>query len=204
LRRLRRRCLVRKGGRLAVDEEKLKAAVKELLKAVGEDTSRPGLKNTPQAVAKMLPDILTGLGRDPRDVLTTYKAPNQDEMILVKDVPFYSVCEHHLLPFFGKVHLAYIPRENRITGFGDIVRFIDILTKRPQIQERLTTEVADIFNEVLHPLGVMVVIEAEHLCVTMRGVKKPGTLTLTSAMRGAFRSAKTRAEALSLMKGLSL
>jgi GTP cyclohydrolase I len=152
----------------------------------------------------MLPDVLSGIGQDPRDVLKTYTAQNQDEMILVKDIPFYSFCEHHLLPFFGKIHVAYIPRENRITGFGDIVRFVDILTRRPQIQERLTTEIADIFNEVLNPLGVMVVIEAEHLCVTMRGVKKPGTLTLTSAMRGALRRAETRAEALSLMKGLRL
>lgn len=187
-----------------MDPERVKAAVRELLKAVGEDPLRSGLLDTPEAVARMLPDILAGLGRDPRQALKIYTAPNQDEMILVKDMPFYSICEHHLLPFFGKVHLAYIPRENRITGFGDIVRFVDILTKRPQIQERLTTEIADIFNEVLHPLGVMAVIEAEHLCVTMRGVKKPGTLTLTSAMRGAFRQAKTRAEALSLMRGLRL
>lgn len=187
-----------------MDEERIRKAVREILDAIGDDPARPGLKDTPDAVVHMLPDILFGVGQDPRDVLKTYTAPNQDEMILVKDIPFYSVCEHHLLPFFGKTHLAYIPRANRITGFGDIVRFVDILTRRPQLQERLTTEIADIFNEVLSPLGVMVVIEAEHLCVTMRGVKKPGTLTLTSAMRGAFRSAKTRAEALSLMGGLRL
>ncbi len=188
----------------AVDEERIKKAVREIIEAIGEDPKRLGLKDTPDAVVRMLPDILYGVGQNPRDVLKIYTAPNQDEMILVKDIPFYSICEHHLLPFFGKVHLAYIPRENRITGFGDIVRFVDILTRRPQIQECLTTEIADIFNEMLLPLGVMVVIEAEHLCVTMRGVKKPGTLTLTSAMRGAFRSAKTRSEALSLMGGLRL
>ncbi|MBN2378520.1 GTP cyclohydrolase I FolE [candidate division WOR-3 bacterium] len=187
-----------------MDPERVEKAVTLLLEAVGEDLSRPGLKDTPNAVKRMLPDILSGLGRDPRDVLKTYIAPNQDEMILVNDIPFYSLCEHHLLPFFGKTHVAYIPRDNRITGFGDIVRFVDILTKRLQIQERLTAEIADVFNEVLNPLGVMVVIEAEHLCVTMRGVKKPGTLTITSAMRGAFRRAKTRAEALSLMGGLRL
>lgn len=187
-----------------MEPKKIEKAVSDFLKALGEDPDRPGLADTPQAVARMVPEIFSGIGQDPRDVLKTYTAPNQDEMILVKDIPFYSVCEHHLLPFFGKVHLAYIPRENRITGFGDIVRFVDILTKRPQIQERLTSETADIFNEVLNPLGVMVVIEAEHLCVTMRGVKKPGTKTLTSAMRGAFRRAETRSEALSLMKGLGL
>jgi len=187
-----------------VDEKRIKAAIQELLEAIGEDSARQGVRDTPDAVSRMLPEILSGMGKDPRKVLKAYTAPNQDEMILVKDIPFYSICEHHLLPFFGKVHLAYIPRENRITGFGDIVRFVDILTKRLQIQERLTTEIADIFQSQLHPLGVMAVIEAEHLCVTMRGVKKPGTLTLTSAMRGAFRSAKTRSEALSLMKGLRL
>ncbi|NLI97068.1 GTP cyclohydrolase I FolE [bacterium] len=190
--------------RTVVDVKGVEQAVELLLKAIGEDPLRPGLRDTPQAVARMLPDVLSGIGQDPRDVLKTYTAQNQDEMILVKDIPFYSFCEHHLLPFFGKIHVAYIPRENRITGFGDIVRFVDILTRRPQIQERLTAEIADIFNEVLNPLGVMVVIEAEHLCVTMRGVKKPGTLTLTSAMRGALRRAETRAEALSLMKGLRL
>jgi GTP cyclohydrolase I len=187
-----------------VDQKKIEQAVGDFLKALGEDPERPGLSDTAQAVARMVPEIFSGIGLDPREVLKTYTAPNQDEMILVKDIPFYSVCEHHLLPFFGKIHLSYIPRENRITGFGDIVRFVDIMTKRPQIQERLTTETADIFNEVLNPLGVMVVIEAEHLCVTMRGVKKPGTKTITSAMRGAFRRAETRAEALSLMKGLGL
>jgi len=187
-----------------VDEARIKKAVREILETIGEDPGRPGLADTPGAVARMLPEIFAGLGHDPREVLKAYTAPNQDEMILVKDIPFYSLCEHHLLPFFGKIHLAYIPRDNRITGFGDIVRFVDILSKRPQIQERLTTEIADIFSKVLHPLGVMVVIEAEHLCVTMRGVKKPGTLTYTSAMRGALRRAETRAEALSLMKGLRL
>jgi len=187
-----------------MDADRIRKAVHDLLVAIGENPERPGLADTPKAVEGMLPDILSGLGRDPREVIKTYTAPNQDEMILVKDIPFYSLCEHHLLPFFGKAHIAYIPRDNRITGFGDIVRFVDILTKRLQIQERLTTEIADIFTEVLNPLGVMVVIEAEHLCVTMRGVKKPGTLTITSAMRGAFRLAKTRAEALSLMRGLRL
>ena len=187
-----------------MNQKGIEDAVKSLLEALGEDSSRAGLQGTPSAVASMLPDILSGIGHDPREVLKTYTAPNQDEMILVKDIPFYSMCEHHFLPFFGKAHIAYIPRDNVITGFGDIVRFVDILTKRLQIQERLTSEIADIFNEVLHPLGVMVVIEAEHLCITMRGVKKPGTLTLTSAMRGAFRRAETRAEALSLMRGLRL
>jgi GTP cyclohydrolase I len=172
-----------------------------LLEGMGEDPDREGLAETPDRIAEMYEEIFAGVGKDPRGKIKTYQAQNRDEMILVKDIPFHSVCEHHLLPFFGRAHIAYIPKENKVTGFAALVRVVETLSKRPQLQERLTTEVADAIVDVLDPRGLLVVVEAEHLCLTMRGVKKPGSRTLTSAVRGAMRAkSATRAEAFALIK----
>lgn len=184
-----------------MDKRKIKQAIKVILKAIGENLNRDGLKDTPRRVADMYEEIFSGIEQDPKKELKTYKTKNEDEMIIIKDIPFYSICEHHLLPFFGKAHIVYIPKENKITGFSSLVRVIDIMAKRPLLQERLTHEIADFLMENLRPLGVLVIIEAEHLCLSMIGVKKPGTLTVTSAIRGAMRAAATRAEAFSLIKG---
>lgn len=184
-----------------MDKAEVEAAVKRLLMAIGEDPQREGLRDTPRRVAEMYEEIFGGISADPRVQLKVFSTKNQDEMILVRDVPFYSICEHHLLPFFGVVHVAYIPDEDRVTGFSNLVRVVEAMAQRPQLQERLTTEVADILMEVLRPKGVLVVIEAEHMCMTMRGVKKPGSVTTTSAMRGVLRKEATRAEAFSLIKG---
>lgn len=184
-----------------IDRKKIEKAVSDILDAIGENLKREGLKDTPKRVASMYEEIFSGVRKDPRKELKTYKTKNEDEMIIIKDIPFYSVCEHHLLPFFGKAHIVYIPKQNKITGFSSLVRVIDVMAKRPLLQERLTHEIADFLMENLKPMGVLVVIEAEHLCLSMIGVKKPGTFTVTSAIRGVMRSTATRAEAFSLIKG---
>jgi GTP cyclohydrolase I len=184
-----------------IDKKRIEKAVSDILVAIGENQNREGLKDTPKRVASMYEEIFSGVRKDPKRELKIYKTKNEDEMIIIKDVPFYSVCEHHLLPFFGKAHVVYIPKENKITGFSSLVRVIDVMAKRPLLQERLTHEIADFLMVNLAPMGVLVVIEAEHLCLSMIGVKKPGTLTVTSAIRGVMRSAATRAEAFSLIKG---
>ncbi len=183
-----------------MDKERIKKAVRELLLALGENPEREGLRETPERVARMYEEILYGYREDPRKVLKVLKGEDFDELVLVKDIPFYSLCEHHLLPFHGKVHVGYIPQQNRITGISKLVRVVEILSRRLQIQERLTTQVAEVIEETLKPKGVIVVIEAEHLCMTMRGVKKPGSKVRTSVVRGIFReNEKTRMEALSLI-----
>jgi len=184
-----------------LNQRAIEQAVKSILQAIGEDVKRDGLKETPQRIARMYKELFAGINKDPKRELKTYKTKNEDEMIIIKDVPFYSICEHHLLPFFGKAHVVYIPKENKITGFSSLVRVIDVMAKRPLLQERLTHEIADFLMKNLKPMGVLVVIEAEHLCLSMIGVKKPGTLTVTSAIRGVMKSAATRAEAFSLIKG---
>ncbi len=184
-----------------MDKKRVERVVRELLKAVGENIKRRDIIRTPKRVAEMYEEILSGIGKDPRKELEVVFEKDHDEIILLKGIPLYSICEHHLLPFIGKAHVAYIPKQNRVTGLSKIARVIDILSKRLQVQERLTTDLADIIMEKLKPKGVLVVIEAEHLCMSMRGVKKPGVLTVTSAVRGIFRkSEKTRAEALALIK----
>lgn len=183
-----------------VDKQNVRKAVRLLLKAIGEDLNREGLKQTPQRVADMYAEVFAGIGKNARKEIKVYGAKNQDEMIIVRDIPFYSICEHHLLPFIGKAHVAYIPGDNRITGFANLVSVIETIAKRPQLQERLTTEIADTLAEVLKPLGVLVVVEAEHLCLSMMGVKKPGARTVTSAIRGGMRKEATRAEAFNLIK----
>lgn len=184
-----------------MDKVKIENAVREILKAVGEDPARPDLKATPRRVAEMYEEILGGMKMDPEKELEVVFEKDHDEIILLKDIPVYSICEHHLLPFSGKTHVAYIPKDNRVTGLSKLVRVVDILSKRLQVQEHLTTAIAEVIMKKLRPKGVMVIIEAEHFCMSMRGVKKPGVLTITSAVRGLFRTnEKTRAEALALIR----
>ncbi|NQT23678.1 MAG: GTP cyclohydrolase I FolE [Candidatus Omnitrophica bacterium] len=184
-----------------MDIKRIETAVKEILKAVGEDLSRPGIKQTPARVARMYEEILSGIKKNPEKELEVIFEKEHDEIILLKGIPLYSICEHHLLPFIGKVHVAYIPKGSRVTGLSKLGRVVDTLAKRLQVQERLTTDIADCIMKKLKPKGVMVVVEAEHLCMSMRGIKKPGVLTVTSAVRGVFRkSQKTRSETLALIK----
>lgn len=181
---------------------RIEAAVREILAAIGEDPDRDGLRDTPARVARMYAETSSGLHEEPAQHLKVTFDAGHEEMILVRDVPFYSMCEHHLVPFFGKAHMAYIPNtEGRITGLSKLARLVDGFAKRPQVQERLTTQVADAMVNVLDPRGVMVVIEAEHLCMGMRGVRKPGSTTVTSAVRGIFLTDKAaRAEAMSFVQ----
>lgn len=183
-----------------MDLPRIEKAIREILLAVGEDPDREGLKETPARVARMYAEVFWGLTRDIQDDIKIFNEPGNDEMILIGDIPFYSMCEHHLLPFFGKAHVVYIPREGQILGLSKVARIVDTLSRKPQLQERLTSEIADTILGAVSPQAVCVVIEAEHLCMTMRGIRKPGSKTVTSAMRGGCRSdAKTRAEALSLI-----
>ena len=186
-----------------VDEERAAAAVRELLLAVGEDPDRPGLRDTPGRVARAYAEIFGGLGQDPVEILSTTFDENHDELVLVRDIPMYSTCEHHLVPFHGAAHIGYIPGDDgRVTGLSKLARLVDVYARRPQVQERMTSQIADALSEVLKPRGVLVVIEAEHLCMAMRGIRKPGATTVTSAVRGIFRdNAATRSEAMSLVLG---
>ncbi|MDP8234599.1 MAG: GTP cyclohydrolase I FolE [Candidatus Saelkia tenebricola] len=185
---------------MPIDKKKIAKAVKELLIASGEDPNRPDLLKTPQRFAQMYEEILEGMDKDPAKELEVFLENNHEEIVLVKNIPLYSMCEHHLLPFIGKAHVAYIPQGNRVTGLSKLVRVVDILAKRFQVQERLTTQIADVIMKKLKPQGCMVVIEAEHLCMSMRGVKKSGMTTVTSAVRGVFKqNQKTRMETLDLI-----
>jgi len=183
-----------------VDLERISAAVVEILEAIGEDSQRDGLQRTPERVAKMYAEVFAGLREDPEHHLEVQFEAGHDEMVLVKDIAFYSMCEHHLLPFVGKAHVAYVPGEQgKITGLSKLARLVEAYARRPQVQERLTSQVADKLMEALNPRGALVVIEAEHQCMSMRGVQKPGSLTLTSAVRGIFLADATRAEAFQLI-----
>lgn len=184
-----------------MDKAKIAKAMKMILEAIGENPNREDLKATPQRVAEMYEEIFNGIKLDPQKELEVLLAEDHNEIVLLKDIPLYSVCEHHMLPFVGRVHLAYIPKGKRVTGLSKLVRVVEILSKRLQVQERLTTDIADIIMKKLKPLGTMVIIEAEHLCISMRGVRKPGVLTITSAVRGIFKdNPKTRAEAMALIR----
>lgn len=185
-----------------MDKEKIIQGVRLVLEGVGEDLEREGLRSTPERVAKMYEEILCGMDIDPSAVIQAMFMEEHEEMIVVKDIPLYSICEHHMMPFLGKAHVAYIPGpEGQITGISKLARVVDVLSKRLQVQERLATDVADTLVKALRPRGVLVVIEAEHLCMSMRGVKKPGTLTITSAVRGTFHTnAASRAEAMALIQ----
>ena len=184
------------------DEKKAVKAVKLLLESFGEDLKREGVKRTPERVAEFYKEALSGNSQDPLKIASVhYTAEDHEEIVLVKDIPFYSMCEHHLLPFFGKAHIAYIPKKDAIIGVSKLIRLVEVFANRLQLQERLTKQIADTIMQSVKPHGAMVVIEAEHLCMTMRGVKKPGSKMMTSAVRGSFlKDAKTRAEALSLLK----
>jgi GTP cyclohydrolase I len=184
-----------------MDKKKIQKAVQMILEAVGEDPRRKDIIDTPRRVAEMYEEILAGYALNPEKEFEVVFEKEHDEIILLKDIPLYSICEHHLLPFIGRAHVAYIPKGNRITGLSKLARVVEILSRRLQVQEHLTTEIVDIIMKKLQPKGAMVIIEAEHLCMSMRGVKKPGIVTVTSAVRGIFRSnEKTRSEALALIR----
>lgn len=181
--------------------KKIEKGVRLILEGIGEDTERPGLKDTPDRVARMYQEIFSGLETPTEELLKTIEGESHDEMVLLKDIPFYSVCEHHLLPFIGKVHVAYIPSGGKIVGLSELVKAVEVLAKRLQVQERLTTQLADLIMNKLKPKGAMVIVDAEHLCISMRGVKTPGSRTVTSAVRGIFRTKQsTRDELLELIK----
>jgi GTP cyclohydrolase I len=184
-----------------LDLRKIEQGVRLILEGIGENTRRQGLRGTPERVARMYAEIFEGLEQDPATLIKRLTGDRHDEIVLVRDIPFYSMCEHHLLPFLGKAHVAYIP-DGAICGLSKLARVVESVSRRPQLQERLTTLVADVLMNCLRPKGVMVVVDAEHLCMTMRGVRKPGALTTTSVVRGIFRSRQaTRVEAMGLIRG---
>ena len=196
------RALIGQAKAPTVDFARIEAAIREILEAVGEDPDRDGLIGTPARVARMYAEVFAGIDEDPGDHLEVVFDLGHDEMVMVRDIPIFSMCEHHLLPWFGKAHVAYIPNaDGRITGLSKLARLVDGYSRRPQVQERLTTQVADRLDSALEPRGVLVVVEAEHLCMSMRGVRKPGATTVTSAVRGLMRdSAAARAEAMSFVR----
>lgn len=184
-----------------MDIKKIEQGVRLILEGIGENPDRPGIKQTPLRVAKMYEELFAGLATPTEQILKPIEGESHDEIVLLKDIPFYSICEHHLLPFVGKAHIAYIPNAGKIVGIGGLARALEILAKRPQVQERLTAQLADMIMEKLKPMGAMVIIDAEHLCLSMRGLRKPGASTVTSAVRGIFRSkGSTRQELLELIK----
>ncbi|MDD6061746.1 MAG: GTP cyclohydrolase I FolE [Oscillospiraceae bacterium] len=184
-----------------MDMQKIENAVRDILEAIGEDPSREGLLETPNRVARMYAEIFAGLEDDPKRHLKIFDEKDDDEMVIVRDIPLYSMCEHHLIPFMGKAHIAYIPQDGKVIGLSKLARIVDSFAKRPQLQERLTGQIADFLYENLSPMGVAVVIEAQHLCMTMRGARAAGSETRTSALRGVMRSdARTRAEVIALLK----
>ena len=190
----------RQPGTAGVDRVRIQAAVREILVAIGEDPDREGLQDTPMRVAKAYDEFFAGLVQDPADVLGTTFDIAHEELVLVKDIPFYSTCEHHLVPFVGTAHIGYIPSpEGRVTGLSKLARLVEVYARRPQVQERLTTQIVEALMTHLDPRGAIVVIEAEHMCMSMRGVRKPGAKTVTSAVRGQLREASTRSEAMSLI-----
>lgn len=183
------------------NHKKIEQAVTMILEAIGEDPAREGLEDTPKRVARMYEEVFQGLNQDPKEHFKTVFGEDHEELVLVKDIPFYSMCEHHLVPFFGNVHIGYLPQGGKVTGLSKLARAVEAVTKRPQLQERITSTIADSMVESLDPRGVIVIIEAEHMCMTMRGVKKPGSMTVTSAVRGAFKeNDAARAEVMSLIK----
>lgn len=188
---------------MGVDQARVERAVREILEAIGEDPDRDGLRRTPARVAAMYAELFSGLDEAPDDVLDVTFESGHDEMVMVNDIPLYSVCEHHLIPFVGRAHVAYVPdREGRITGLSKLVRLVHLYARRPQVQEKLTTQIADSLMATLNPRGVLVSVEAEHLCMSMRGVRTPGTKTVTTVVRGLFRDdPRTRAEAMAFIHG---
>jgi GTP cyclohydrolase I len=200
----KKRPLPLKARNKATDFKKIEKAVRMILEAVGEDPDREGLRETPKRVAKMYDEVFGGLRQDPQDVLKVFKDEAYEEMVILKDIPFYSMCEHHLLPFAGHAHVCYIPSGEKLSGISKLARIVDLYARRPQVQERLTAQIADTLMDQLQPHGVLVVLEAEHYCMTMRGVRKAGSRMVTSAVRGALAENEiTRKEALALIGKLS-
>ncbi len=183
-----------------MDKDKILKGARLILEGIGEDPEREGLKRTPERLYEFYKDVFSGIKSKPEKTLRLYTKPNKDELIIVRDISFYSMCEHHLVPFFGKVHIAYIPQRNKITGFSNLVEIVEVFSKRPTVQEELTSQIADSIYTIVKAKGVLVIIEAEHLCMTMTGVKKTGSRTITSAVRGNLREEATRAEAMALIK----
>lgn len=184
-----------------MDKRKIEKGVKLILEGIGEDTERPGIKDTPRRIAELYEEIFSGLETPTEEILTPIEGESYDEMVLLKDIPFYSVCEHHLLPFIGKAHVAYIPSGGNIVGLSKLAQALEVFAKRPTVQERLTTQLADLIMKKLKPKGCMVIVDAEHLCLSMRGIKKPNARTVTSAVRGIFRTKdSTRVELLELIR----
>ncbi|MBI4682112.1 MAG: GTP cyclohydrolase I FolE [Nitrospirae bacterium] len=184
-----------------MNKKKIEKGIRMILEGIGEDPERPGLKDTPKRIAKLYEEIFSGLETPTEEILKPIEGESHDEMVLLKDIPFYSVCEHHLLPFIGKAHVAYVPSGGKIVGLSKLARAVEIFAKRPQVQERLTAQLADLIMEKLKPKGAMVIVDAEHLCLSMRGIKKPNARTITSAVRGIFRTKEsTRIEFLELIK----
>ncbi len=184
-----------------MNQEKVEAAVYQLLEAIGENPEREGLLDTPKRVAKMYTEMFYGLSEDPKDQFTAVFSEGHEEMILVKDIPFYSMCEHHLVPFYGVAHVAYLPSDGRVTGLSKLARAVEVAARRPQLQERLTAQVANALEEAMHPKGVFVMVEAEHMCMTMRGIKKPGSKTVTTVARGLYQEdGEARREVMAMIK----
>ncbi|HAF08351.1 MAG: GTP cyclohydrolase I FolE [bacterium] len=183
-----------------LDLKKIEKGVQLIIDSLGDNINKEGMKETPKRVALMYEEIFSGLFKDVKKEIKLIETKNQDEMIVLRYIPFFSMCEHHLLPFFGYVHIAYIPSNNKITGFSNLLEVVDTLSKRPQIQERMTTDIADTLNKLLKPMGLLVIVEAQQMCLYMRGIKKPGVYTTTSAIRGVMKKSITREEALNLIK----
>jgi GTP cyclohydrolase I len=188
--------------RIQMNKETIVRGMDLVLEGLGLDKSQEGLRDTPKRVAEFYAEFFAGLEENPKEALKLYHAENRDELIIAKDISFFSMCEHHLLPFFGHVHLAYIPEDNSVLGFSRLVRMVELISRRPQIQERMTTEIADTIYQTVKPKGVLVIVEAEQLCLTMRGLRQPGIKTVSSAIRGALRKDATREEALMLIKSM--
>ncbi|VHC62290.1 GTP cyclohydrolase I [Streptococcus pyogenes] len=185
---------------MSINKEKAEAAIYQFLEAIGENPNREGLLDTPKRVAKMYAEMFSGLGKDPKEEFTAVFKEQHEDVVIVKDISFYSICEHHLVPFYGKAHIAYLPSDGRVTGLSKLARAVEVASKRPQLQERLTSQIADALVEALNPKGTLVMVEAEHMCMTMRGIKKPGSKTITTTARGLYKESRAeRQEVISLM-----
>lgn len=185
---------------MSINKEKAEAAIYQFLEAIGENPNREGLLDTPKRVAKMYAEMFSGLGKDPKEEFTAVFKEHHEDVVIVKDISFYSICEHHLVPFYGKAHIAYLPSDGRVTGLSKLARAVEVASKRPQLQERLTSQIADALVEALNPKGTLVMVEAEHMCMTMRGIKKPGSKTITTTARGLYKESRAeRQEVISLM-----
>ncbi|HFD5165762.1 TPA: GTP cyclohydrolase I FolE [Streptococcus pyogenes] len=185
---------------MSINKEKAEAAIYQFLEAIGENPNREGLLDTPKRVAKMYTEMFLGLGKDPKEEFTAVFKEQHEDVVIVKDISFYSICEHHLVPFYGKAHIAYLPSDGRVTGLSKLARAVEVASKRPQLQERLTSQIADALVEALNPKGTLVMVEAEHMCMTMRGIKKPGSKTITTTARGLYKESRAeRQEVISLM-----